>query len=99
MTLPNVVTFGEVGLDYSVPKKKRDLQREFLLLLLDGLNDLLQGRPMQIHSRDGQDGKPLGTLHEVPGYSLLINSSRSITFRVPVMISGERNFPTLACPS
>ena len=62
MTLPNVVAFGEVGLDYSVPRKTWDSQREFLLLLLDGLKDSLKGKPIQIHCRDGKEGKPMGTL-------------------------------------
>ena len=51
MSLPGVMAFGEVGLDYTVPSADRESQRKMLTHLLKELRGKIGGKPLVIHCR------------------------------------------------
>ena len=52
MSLPGVVAFGEVGLDYTIPSAEWESQRKMLTHLLKELRGAIGGKPHVIHCRE-----------------------------------------------
>ena len=58
MSLPGVVAFGEVGLDYTVPSAEWESQRKMLTHLLKELRGEIGGKPLVIHCREAVSPTP-----------------------------------------